>query len=62
MAKEGTPKETDTEPSDTTPTVTEGEIKFPSPTSIKLSKDMQSENMVETPPIPIRRPNPKKDQ
>ena len=62
MAKEGTPKETGTEPSEATPTVSEGESKFPSPTSIKLSEDTLSENMVVTPPIPIRRPNPKKDE
>ena len=62
MPKKETPKETGTGASDSTPSITEGEIKFPSPTSIKASRDIQGEKIIVTPPIPIHKPNPKKEQ
>ena len=63
MSKEGTPKDTGKEPSDTTPTVPKNQIEFPSPTSIKASREeIHTENVVVSPPIPIRRSNPEKDK
>ena len=44
MAKEETPKESGKGPSDTTPTIPEGEITLPPPTTIKLSAHMESED------------------